>query len=354
MKGSMKRICRISLSQGGAARRAFTLIELLVVIAIIAILAAMLLPALARAKASAAKAKCASNLRQLGAAINLFAGDNNETFPSAGDAHGASGNTPEISWDTYINFYISGAHLTYSQFTLLEQHNGWPRPLSPPILLCPADTGPDTYWLASSDQQTPPDPIGRRTYAMNSIGVMNPNNGDGNLLATGGWTTPPTTANGAYQVPPPVGGVGVLWGPNDASGNIWGAPGYKTSVVLKPANTILLAEEPNGRNAADNIWPAICIGPASTDGNDGMGDECQIDPSDSDNQGAALYANHGKAFNYLCHDNHVVPMTIQQSCAPGNTNFAGSWSVGAANGFPAANGTGPLGYWVIAKQNGNY
>jgi prepilin-type N-terminal cleavage/methylation domain-containing protein/prepilin-type processing-associated H-X9-DG protein len=115
-----------------AQRRGFTLIELLVVIAIIAILAALLLPALSRAKHSAWTTRCVSNLHQIGLGMKMFADDNENLYPESGGdipwgvVDNPTSGSGKVSWMEQIASYVGNTNVFNcpGNVQLPEQYQG--------------------------------------------------------------------------------------------------------------------------------------------------------------------------------------------------------------------------------------
>ncbi len=142
------------------SRLGFTLIELLVVIAIIALLAAMLLPTLARGKAAAKSAACKSNLRQLGIALTLYVGDYDK-YP---------GNGIVYFGEVFIGF--SGpAGMRWLKPYLVERHDPDSRynvnPSMLTVLHCPAEKPLQPGPYGGLSGATPPD----SDYGYNELGT---------------------------------------------------------------------------------------------------------------------------------------------------------------------------------------
>ena len=111
-------------------KKAFTLIELLVVIAIIAILAAMLLPALAAAKKKAQKINCVNNLKQVGLAFRIWAGDNSDKYPMARTVSDGGA-------QAYINYGTTASALLNPTMVFMVMSNELS---TPKVTYCPSDT----------------------------------------------------------------------------------------------------------------------------------------------------------------------------------------------------------------------
>lgn len=302
-------------NSGLKPHKGFTLIELLVVIAIIAILAAILLPVLTKARVTAERAQCMNNMKQLAAGMFVFNGDHNNTYPPAAWRNTGSPSYT-VSWDTLLYNYVGGGSGSGQAQQLLASSDyaadpgssdELGLPLGLKIFSCPFDNFTKLDWMMDANRQLY---IALRDYAM--------------VGGNGKYAVNPSS--GLPRITPNSGGVGVVWYDPDATAPNWDPPGYGENVIRHPGSTLMLVELANSQNCEGNVWPSSCDGPYSG----GSDSTCQIQQVDQSvayttgiSQGLLLYPAQRDRFNYAFHDGHVELLPWQKTTRMGSVPGGG-------------------------------
>ena len=282
----------------GTCRRGFSLVELLVVIAIIALLLAMLLPAVQLVRESGRRTHCAQNLRQLALAVHNFHGEKtrmptyNGVFPATGNT--TQGSDPKAvygSWFVHLMPYLDQGALYYNILSDVTRFSNTGGTVSSAggTLITPAVPGTPGYWSVPQTLLTPAIPATYNTnnyvttvYNGYSITTLQPDPGTGvAAVYTGGIWVPGTAGTAAVYGPPgpPVNGYIGIWNPTYRTtrfpvmlcmsestavgglvwGNAWGATNY-----LANWNAFTNGDGTRGYQAAPSTFARFADGTTNT------------------------------------------------------------------------------------------
>lgn len=267
-------------------RRGFTIVELLVVIGIITVLVAIIMPSLQKARRSAVMLQCASNMRQIGAAVAGYAADNRGVLPFAAmkvtpPGGGSHASMWCLSWDDLISDYL-GQKMTTTEKESAFNYKGIR------VLQCPADSIESIY-------DTPG--VQRRSYALVRAAMTTAKDGKPFAGVAGEWTVGSLAAyvpNQKFQL--------------------------KITQVRQASGTLLAVEHANTWNAQGYDYEAYVDVPG------------QVSPYVSyiGNPLTTIQARqtfHGERWNFLFVDGHVDALRLEDTLGTGDFNTAkGMWT----------------------------